>query len=152
MFFNCIPSGNPCHSLIFSASVASRATPMRNSFGRLLYFCVLTSLLAYYAIDTERAISSHAPKIDAKSDWRGTYTPTGGQVHYRRPDLRLQNSPDITAVILNWSRLPNVIQLVGNMCNSLQDTLAQVFVWNNNPLPLTHEVGLVNRSRNHIID
>jgi hypothetical protein len=125
---------------------------MHDFLARLLSFCVLTSLLAYYALDIERPISSHAPKIDTKIRWRGTYVPAAsGEIHYRRPELRLPDSPDTTAVILNWSRLPNVIQLVKIMCNSLQDTLAQVFVWNNNPLPLNSEVGLVNRSRYHIV-
>lgn len=117
---------------------------MCHSVGRFIWFCVLISFLAYYAIDAEHPISSHASKINTEIRWRATYLSTGGQVNYRRPELKLPESPDTTAVILNWSRLPNVVQLVKIMCSSLQDTFAQIFVWNNNPQPLNFEVGLGN--------
>lgn len=117
---------------------------MCHSVGRFIWFCVLISFLAYYAIDAEHPISSHASKINTEIRWRATYLSTGGQVNYRRPELKLPELPDTTAVILNWSRLPNVVQLVKIMCSSLQDTFAQIFVWNNNPQPLNFEVGLGN--------
>ncbi|EGO27145.1 hypothetical protein SERLADRAFT_381423, partial [Serpula lacrymans var. lacrymans S7.9] len=40
--------------------------------------------------------------------------------------------PDVTAVILNWSRLPNVIHIATLLCGSLlEDVIAEVFIWNN---------------------
>lgn len=51
--------------------------------------------------------------------------------------------PDTTAVILNWSRLPNVVQIVNVLCDSvLENTLATVLVWNNSPQELTPKVCL----------
>ncbi|KZS93301.1 hypothetical protein SISNIDRAFT_485569 [Sistotremastrum niveocremeum HHB9708] len=50
--------------------------------------------------------------------------------------------PDTTAVILNWSRLPNVILIVSLLCsNSLSGIIAAIHIWNNQPnLVLTHNV------------
>nr|GAT53967.1 Rab geranylgeranyltransferase [Mycena chlorophos] len=47
------------------------------------------------------------------------------------------NAPDVTAVILNWVRLSNVVQIVSTLCP--EPTLAQIVVWNNNPRPLVLE-------------
>jgi hypothetical protein len=50
-------------------------------------------------------------------------------------------TPDTTAVILNWSRLPNVVQIVNTLCEkSLESTIATVLVWNNSPQKLTGTV------------
>lgn len=58
----------------------------------------------------------------------------------RRP---APNSPDTTAVILNWSRLPNVIRIVSLLCGPwLDDTIATVFIWNNSPQKLSQRVCL----------
>ena len=52
-----------------------------------------------------------------------------------------QSKPDTTAVVLNWSRLPNVIRIASLLCeNTLDDVIASVVVWNNNPKALTYEV------------
>lgn len=50
--------------------------------------------------------------------------------------------PDTTAVILNWSRFPNVILIVSLLCsNSLSGIIAAIHIWNNQPnLVLTHNV------------
>ncbi|KAI5836061.1 hypothetical protein K523DRAFT_400368 [Schizophyllum commune Tattone D] len=51
-----------------------------------------------------------------------------------------QSKPDTTAVVLNWSRLPNVIRIASLLCeNTLDDVIASVVVWNNNPMALTYE-------------
>lgn len=52
--------------------------------------------------------------------------------------------PDTTAVILNWSRFDNIILISSLLCGQwLEDTIAQVFIWNNNPnMTLTHAVSI----------
>ncbi|KAI6120677.1 hypothetical protein EDD16DRAFT_829426 [Pisolithus croceorrhizus] len=51
-----------------------------------------------------------------------------------------QRRPDVTAIVLNWSRLDNVVRIVSLLCEeSLVDTVAQVFIWNNSPEELTYE-------------
>ncbi|RDB28783.1 hypothetical protein Hypma_015894 [Hypsizygus marmoreus] len=46
--------------------------------------------------------------------------------------------PDTTAVILNWSRLPDVRRIVALLCgSSLDQTIAAIIVWNNSPQKLT---------------
>jgi hypothetical protein len=50
-------------------------------------------------------------------------------------------TPDTTAVILNWARLPNVLSLVALLCDpSLEDIIAEIVVWNNSPEPIWHRV------------
>lgn len=47
---------------------------------------------------------------------------------------------DVTAVILNWSRPINVVFLVSSLCSpELNDTIAEVVVWNNSPRVLSLE-------------
>ncbi|KAH8120060.1 hypothetical protein DFH11DRAFT_1558066 [Phellopilus nigrolimitatus] len=44
------------------------------------------------------------------------------------------NTPDTTAVVLNWSRLENVVLISALLCGPwLSSTIAQVLIWNNNP-------------------
>ena len=60
----------------------------------------------------------------------------------QRIDLKpARTTPDVTAVVLNWSRLPNVIQIATLFCSpSLNDTIAKVFIWNNSPQSLSNRV------------
>ncbi|OBZ79106.1 hypothetical protein A0H81_01521 [Grifola frondosa] len=52
----------------------------------------------------------------------------------------LTASPDTTAVILNWSRFPNVLLITSLLCGSwLEDTIAEVFIWNNSPRKLRYD-------------
>lgn len=53
-----------------------------------------------------------------------------------------QALPDTTVVILNWSRLSNVILIASLLCGYwLEDIVAQIIVWNNNAeTTLTHLV------------
>jgi hypothetical protein len=44
------------------------------------------------------------------------------------------NVSDTTAVVLNWSRLPNVILITTLLClPSLEQTISNIVIWNNNP-------------------
>ena len=55
--------------------------------------------------------------------------------------LRSGGSPDTTAIILNWSRLSNVIRIVSLLCSAqLEDTIKEVVVWNNNPTQIHPKV------------
>ncbi|TBU49984.1 hypothetical protein BD309DRAFT_850123 [Dichomitus squalens] len=55
-------------------------------------------------------------------------------------DVVSLGSPNVTAVILNWSRFPNVMLITSLLCGPwLQGTIADVFIWNNNPRRLTYE-------------
>ncbi|CDO73103.1 hypothetical protein BN946_scf185007.g157 [Trametes cinnabarina] len=55
----------------------------------------------------------------------------------------LQNAtqpPDTTAVILNWSRFHNVLLITSLLCSPwLDNTIAQVFIWNNSPRRISYE-------------
>ncbi|KZT27705.1 hypothetical protein NEOLEDRAFT_1130788 [Neolentinus lepideus HHB14362 ss-1] len=45
---------------------------------------------------------------------------------------------DTTAVILNWSRFPNVVLIASLLCKPVLDgVISQIFVWNNSPNPVT---------------
>ena len=55
----------------------------------------------------------------------------------------LNNELNTTVVILNWSRMANVKQIVANVCDHLlDDTVANIIIWNNNPTPLAFKVCL----------
>jgi hypothetical protein len=51
------------------------------------------------------------------------------------------SAPNVSAIVLNWSRFHNVLSIVSVLCShSLGDLIADVVVWNNNPRPLSHSV------------
>lgn len=53
----------------------------------------------------------------------------------------LNNELNTTVVILNWSRLANVKQIITNVCDHLlDDTVANIIIWNNNSTRLAFEV------------
>lgn len=54
------------------------------------------------------------------------------EIQYDSPDSARRG--DTTAVILNWSRLSNVVRIVSVLCQPrLDDTIAEIFIWNNSP-------------------
>lgn len=56
--------------------------------------------------------------------------------------ITVPRRPGVTAVVLNWSRLDNVIRIASLLCGELlQDTVAEVFIWNNSPQKLCYKVG-----------
>ncbi|KAI9570335.1 hypothetical protein HD554DRAFT_2085552 [Boletus coccyginus] len=57
------------------------------------------------------------------------------------PTSEPQRLPNVTAIILNWSRLENVIRIASLLCGPwLDDTVAKVYVWNNSPQKLSREI------------
>ena len=62
------------------------------------------------------------------------------------------DGPEISAVILNWSRFQNVVLIVSGFCDpSLQDVITEIVVWNNSPRRISAEVsrGTVNVRASH---
>lgn len=56
--------------------------------------------------------------------------------------------PNVTAIILNWSRLDNVIRIASLLCGTwLDDTISEVYIWNNSPQKLSKEVGQLSSLR-----
>ncbi|TFK77445.1 hypothetical protein BDN72DRAFT_808273 [Pluteus cervinus] len=73
--------------------------------------------------------------------WCANWPSRQASVHSQRlafpPPSR---SPDTTAIVLNWSRLSNVVYIASILCSeSLNHAIQTVFIWNNNPNPLTHK-------------
>jgi hypothetical protein len=66
--------------------------------------------------------------------------------HTENPRTRsngVNNELNTTVVILNWSRIANVKQIVANVCDHLlDDTVANIIIWNNNPTALAFKVCL----------
>lgn len=61
------------------------------------------------------------------------------------PTSKPLKPPNVTAIVLNWSRLDNVIRIASLLCGPwLDDTIAEVYVWNNSPRKLSKEVGQTN--------
>jgi hypothetical protein len=51
------------------------------------------------------------------------------------------STPDVTAIVLNYNRFPNVVRIVTSLCSpSLDDTVVAVVVWNNGPRELSENV------------
>lgn len=60
---------------------------------------------------------------------------------WNRNQQYLLSNGDTTAVILNWSRLANVVRIVSVLCQpELQGTISQIFIWNNSPHKLNYTV------------
>ncbi|KAJ4485752.1 hypothetical protein J3R30DRAFT_3441658 [Lentinula aciculospora] len=55
--------------------------------------------------------------------------------------LLSQPTADTTAVVLNWSRFPNVLRIVSLLCRpELESTIAIIHVWNNSPTKISKEL------------
>ena len=60
---------------------------------------------------------------------------------WNRDLLYLIPNGDTTAVILNWSRLANVVKIASVLCQpQLRGTIAQIFIWNNSLHKLNYTV------------
>ncbi|KAF9270703.1 hypothetical protein L218DRAFT_952786 [Marasmius fiardii PR-910] len=102
-------------------------------------FSVVIVLFAFLFVNRPWVIDSSLVSTNQQSDLRSSFRPDGVNSSLER--LSLQHLPkpdpreaDVTAVILNWSRLPNVIRIVSLLCNpALDGILATIFIWNNNP-------------------
>lgn len=72
---------------------------------------------------------------------RTTFLPGLDGNYYSRISPLSNHGPDTTIVLLNWSRLSNVVLQVSVYCSAqLADIVKHVLVWNNKPdLHLEHE-------------
>ena len=81
---------------------------------------VLKEKLQLYGVPETRPHASFADSVD-----QGYHAFEVAHVH---------DEPDTTAVLLNWSRLDNVILLSSLLCGPwLETVIANVIIWNNNP-------------------
>lgn len=56
----------------------------------------------------------------------------------------LKQSPDTTAVVLNWSRFHNVQRIASLLCSpDLDHVIKEVFIWNNNPTQISYNVRVI---------
>ncbi|KAL0576704.1 hypothetical protein V5O48_005271 [Marasmius crinis-equi] len=105
----------------------------------LSFWNILAAFLAFLAFlctrlfDFDISIGLHTPPLPV------SYLAGPAASSLERLSLHHAPSPnastaDVTAVILNWSRLPNVIRIVSILCSPLLDgVLATILIWNNNP-------------------
>lgn len=97
-------------------------------------------------------------RFDVAPSFPATYVESGVNGSFERagfPNLDPNGQPDTTAVILNWSRFPNVVKIASLLCGpSLENTIHTVFVWNNSPNQISEAVCLfvftLISSQNHI--
>ncbi|KZV70959.1 hypothetical protein PENSPDRAFT_578573 [Peniophora sp. CONT] len=74
--------------------------------------------------DGTKAVRTHDPSTQSSS------------VHAHASDV----SADTTAVVLNWSRFPNIRRIANLLCSpELAGVLHTVLIWNNNPKPVSYE-------------
>ncbi|KAF8899086.1 hypothetical protein BD779DRAFT_1486946 [Infundibulicybe gibba] len=81
------------------------------------------------------SVVTHSPRFLSFADTASVVSES-----YRPLSFDWNNSlilPDTTAVVLNWSRLANVVRIARLLCSdSLNGTIKTVLVWNNSPREL----------------
>lgn len=110
-------------------------------------FCVKYSLSAFAVVTFAIVIKLfgilHWEQEQIDSSLPPSYLSDYDTVTLQRLSIRPPTAPipNTTAIILNWSRLSNVVRIVNMLCDeSLEDTIATVLVWNNSPQELTEKV------------
>jgi hypothetical protein len=113
----------------------------------ILSLFVIVATLFAFAIDrhrtynnelSEQTSNGHGPRSSLQASYTSGYDATFHRISFHPP--RTQPA-DTTAIILNWSRLPNVVRIVDALCDqSLENTIVTILVWNNNPRALSQEV------------
>jgi hypothetical protein len=105
----------------------------------ILTFAIVVKLFG--VLDWGRLEAQDQPYIHTSSlpvSYLSGYDVTLQRLSIRPPTTP---TPDTTAIILNWSRLPNVVRIVNVLCDkSLENTFTTVLVWNNSPQQLTEKV------------
>ena len=85
-------------------------------------------------IETRRRLApgSFRTNLDARERFENLFPPLPEGSAARR---------NTVAVVLNWSRFPNVRRIVSLLCSpELDSFMKRVLVWNNSPKPLTYQV------------
>ncbi|KAL4069838.1 hypothetical protein V8B97DRAFT_640234 [Scleroderma yunnanense] len=89
------------------------------------------------ALENSTYPSHHFPLSFVYGDKTNT---TRARLGSNRP-ITVPRPAGVTAIVLNWSRLDNVVRIASLLCDeSLQDIIAEVFIWNNSPQELNYEV------------
>jgi hypothetical protein len=103
----------------------------------IVIFAIVIELVGFLDWEPVRNQKTHASEFTPPS-YLSDYDVTLQRLSIRPPATP---TPDTTAVILNWSRLPNVVRIANVLCDkSLENTIATVLVWNNSPQELTEKV------------
>lgn len=117
--------------------------PLRRHSTLLSCFTVTVTIIFAFAIDRYRKSRTEQFDDGPRVPLRASYVPDDDNVFERISFYpRSPQIADTTAVILNWSRLPNVVRIADQLCDqSLENTIATILVWNNSPRALSQEVG-----------
>ena len=109
----------------------------QNLFGRGILLALVVATASFVCSKYGEMIYKPSP-----SELKLSYVNSRNNHFSPAKDTRGHHQPDTTAIILNWSRLENVKQIVKHLCDpSLQTIIARVIVWNNNPnVPVGHSV------------
>ncbi|KAF8506627.1 hypothetical protein F5888DRAFT_1603010 [Russula emetica] len=90
---------------------------------------VPSNTFSHHHIETQR-LAPGSYRTDARERFVNIYPPL------REGNVTTRNT---VAVVLNWSRFPNVRRIVSLLCSpELDSFMKRVLVWNNNPKPLTY--------------
>lgn len=103
----------------------------------MLYFAFFISTLFFMLCVSDSYPTFTLPRVHYKT----TFLPELDGNHYSRISPPPNHEPDTTIILLNWSRLSNVVLQVSVYCSAqLADVVKHVLVWNNKPdLQLEHE-------------
>ncbi|KAG1828448.1 hypothetical protein EV424DRAFT_541866 [Suillus variegatus] len=118
----------------------------------IIFRCLLTACAVLFGVHLLSRQRTHVPADSDQTPWEGlasTSRPLAASFlvgtnrssnAQRASSVSVSRSyPDVTAVILNWSRLPNVVQIVSLLCGPwLEDVIAEIVVWNNNPKEIAY--------------
>jgi hypothetical protein len=136
--------------LAFSSRAPSRRARARApmhlsmSFKALWITAALAPLFALYALNRwNRPLepSTHVlgvlERLGAGQDLR----PSPDHRQFLSRPWFAASATDTTAVVLNWSRFSNVLDIAAVLCHpALADTIAEVLVWNNSPNKISVKV------------
>jgi hypothetical protein len=101
--------------------MAVSALALAHLAGLLVYLALLALFALPAQEEIQRAIRPHA-----------ALSALGVSPLFVPPSLK--DGPDITVVLLNWSRLPNVILIAASLCSpTLEGVVSKILIWNNNP-------------------
>lgn len=102
---------------------------------RVIIAAVVLPLLSYLASHILQEETLPSPWIKAELD---RLLPESRSV-MKRPLTAAGQHPNVSAILLNWSRFRNVLLITSSLCHN--EDIAEVVVWNNNPAQnLTYRV------------
>ncbi|EEB92820.1 hypothetical protein MPER_08613 [Moniliophthora perniciosa FA553] len=108
-------------------------------------FAIAVALIAILVLHYGLRISAPDGPVESQLVWAVSFLPSVKpsleRLSYHHLPPPQVGTADVTAIILNWSRLSNVFGIVAVLCSpALDGAIASIVVWNNNPLRLLKEV------------